>query len=273
MINRHRPNRCTGFTLIELLVVIAVLSILVAILLPSLNMARNLGKRVVCASNLKQMGLAWQLYLDDNDHSFPRYPSAHVRYGGWPARVYEENPWENAWRDRPLNPYMIAGAKQEISEKAAMIYRCRADRGGAGKRGYTTYAYYGTSYATNTCLIGPDKFPISADSEQVYRDLIEGINGRIEKKNMTPERVTNKSQQVVLAGDMGWYYQWWEFRKLQPDKKRQLEWHHKREHYNIVMLDGHAEFIRIGEGKWIDKGLYCINPFKELNDLAEKIGN
>ena len=37
----------------------------------------------------------WQLYLNDNDHCFPRYPSAHVRYGGWPARVYEENFWEN----------------------------------------------------------------------------------------------------------------------------------------------------------------------------------
>ena len=270
--NRCKPKQSSGFTLIELLVVVAVLSVLIAILLPALNMARNLGKRIVCASNLKQMGLAWQLYLNDNDHCFPRYPSAHVRYGGWPAKVYEENFWEDLWRDRPLNPYMILGAQQEITETAARIYCCPADRGGAGKEGYTTFKYYGTSYATNTCLIGPDKFPISADSEQAYRELIESINNRIEEKNMTPDMATNNHQQVVLAGDMGWYYQWWEFRKLQPDKKKQLEWHNKHEHYNILMLDGHEEFIRIREGKWLVEGGYYIVPFKELNYIARKIG-
>jgi prepilin-type N-terminal cleavage/methylation domain-containing protein len=270
-IDRNKLKLRSGFTLIELLAVIAVLSALVAILLPALNMVRSLGKRVVCASNLKQMGLAWQLYVNDNDRCFPRYPSAHVRYGGWPARVYEENFWENTWRDRPLNPYMILGAKQEISEKAARVYCCPADRGGAGKDGYTTYEYYGTSYATNTCLIGPDKFPISADYEQVYREFIEGINYLIEKKNMTPERVTNSHQQVVLAGDMGWYYQWWAYRELQPDKKTLLEWHKKHEHYNILMLDGHEEFIKIREGKWLVEGEYYINPFQEFNYLARQI--
>lgn len=56
-----------GFTLIELLVVIGVIAILMAILIPVLNRARELGQRVVCLSNLKQLTYAWILYAEDND--------------------------------------------------------------------------------------------------------------------------------------------------------------------------------------------------------------
>ena len=56
-----------AFTLIELLVVIAVIAVLMAVLLPALNHAREQGKRAVCLSNVKQFGLSWVLYADDND--------------------------------------------------------------------------------------------------------------------------------------------------------------------------------------------------------------
>jgi prepilin-type N-terminal cleavage/methylation domain-containing protein/prepilin-type processing-associated H-X9-DG protein len=56
-----------GFTLIELLVVIAIIAILMAVLLPSLNRAREQGKRAVCLSNMRQLALAWMLYAEAND--------------------------------------------------------------------------------------------------------------------------------------------------------------------------------------------------------------
>jgi prepilin-type N-terminal cleavage/methylation domain-containing protein len=56
-----------GFTLIELLVVVAVIAILMAVLLPAYNGARELGKRAVCLSNMRQLAFAWTLYADDND--------------------------------------------------------------------------------------------------------------------------------------------------------------------------------------------------------------
>ena len=54
----------SAFTLIELLVVIAVIAVLMAVLMPPLNRAREQGKRAVCMSNLKQLMLAWVLYAD-----------------------------------------------------------------------------------------------------------------------------------------------------------------------------------------------------------------
>jgi len=68
--------RCSGFTLIELLVVIAIIGILASLLLPSLASSRAAGWKANCLSNLRQIGIAIQLYATDNDGKIPFGPKA-----------------------------------------------------------------------------------------------------------------------------------------------------------------------------------------------------
>ena len=63
--------RSKGFTLIELLVVISVVAVLRAILLPVLGRARQQGKAIMCLSNLRQLAIASQVYINNNDVYYP----------------------------------------------------------------------------------------------------------------------------------------------------------------------------------------------------------
>ncbi len=81
-----------AFTLIEILVVVAIISILAALLLPVLIGARDKARQSACASNLRQVGAAIQMYADDHDSTFP--VGAYPVTPPLPAQPYQVN-----WRD------------------------------------------------------------------------------------------------------------------------------------------------------------------------------
>lgn len=85
--NRNTTKIINGFTLIELLVVIAIIALLLSILLPSLNMAKDIAKRIGCSANLRSLAMAAIFYTDDNDGLVPSSTNTWVdngiTRGGW----------------------------------------------------------------------------------------------------------------------------------------------------------------------------------------------
>ena len=77
-LRRHKG----GFTLIELLVVVSIIALLVSILLPALNNARQAAKRTVCASQVRQIGLSMLSYLSDNNDTYMYYSDTFLPI--WP---------------------------------------------------------------------------------------------------------------------------------------------------------------------------------------------
>jgi len=122
--------RKSGFTLIELLVVIAIIAILAAMLLPVLARAREMGRRGVCITNLKQIGLACRMYSGDYEEKFPFDSSVSA--------------------DRRTIQSLSLLIPQYTEDNR--VFRCPSDLG-YGKPGSTAAAVYGAPYnqAVDNC--------------------------------------------------------------------------------------------------------------------------
>ena len=121
----------SAFTLVELLVVIGIIALLIAILLPALNRAREQAKMAACLSNQRQIALAMIMYANDNKGSLPPYGHAT----GW----WAEDPNSYWWMLIAKYTGGRAGSYMGID-----IGRCPAERG------TQLYGTYGVNYGKVT---------------------------------------------------------------------------------------------------------------------------
>ena len=92
-----------GFTLIELLVVIAIIAVLMAILMPALQRVKKQARAILCRNNLKQYGLASNMYLGDWDGNFPYSFEWLFKDGG------RDHRWHDASKNLNQNPDLAGG--------------------------------------------------------------------------------------------------------------------------------------------------------------------
>ncbi|MCU0916260.1 MAG: prepilin-type N-terminal cleavage/methylation domain-containing protein [Planctomycetes bacterium] len=156
-----RGRSRTAFTLIELLVVIAIIAILMAMLMPTLNRAREQGRRGVCLNHLKSLTLGWIMYADENDDRIVNGEAYWAPTAAPTAPVPTSGPHrgERYWVGNDCASSYAAGEQrpQDIQLEAiragALYPYCRAEkvyRCPTGIRG--EMRTYSTAYGMNGCF-------------------------------------------------------------------------------------------------------------------------
>ena len=131
-----RTKRSGGLTLIELLVVIALIAILASLLLPALGRAKGKAHAVACLSNLRQWGLATQLYAVEHDDLLPpegfKNPTEAHTNTGWYIQLpqqlglprYHEMPWRTNATIAPGRSVWICPANRRRSNGKNLFHYC-----------------------------------------------------------------------------------------------------------------------------------------------------
>lgn len=216
-----------AFTLIELLVVIAIIAVLAAILFPVFAQAREQARQAVCTSNVRQLSMAVQMYLQDYDETFPIF----YAYNTW-------DPIHNV--PAPSGTPAHKGVEVELMPyvKNHLIFKCPDDQGGPSL--YTTYQNdgcpntntyfdcYGSSYRFDHGIFttianesSQDNILYTTTQVVTLASLALPAETRLMRDEMMPWFGTNPSYGYIP----GYFQQW-----------------HPRGG-GIVFADGHGKFI------------------------------
>lgn len=204
--NATSPKQ-SGFTLIELLVVIAIIGVLAALLLPALSRAREAAQRTSCTNNLRQIGMAFQIYLLENHDTYPAAQdpvSTSPFYWLWMGR---------GWRTL-LTEY-IPGDRENPG-----VFWCPSDPRSENVFESTSYAYSMAFYHS------PDQIDSITTTAGTYSNPLPAIPQR-------DSAIAHPSRKILVG-------EWYANHAAWGEDRGWFGWGGKR---MFLFADGHVEYL------------------------------
>lgn len=222
--SRSHGYKLTAFTLVELLVVIGIIALLISMLLPSLNRARESARNAQCMSNLRQIGMAISLYRN-----------AHQDY--LPARFA---PWDSARWQWAVAAQLGLEFDPNNPDKQPSIFRCVTQGDYWPDVPYS--GNYRVSYAINF---------LGSDGDWDHWGRYHWLRGK---------RVNNSTFHYIADINPTWYP--WHYSFGGEDVTWQLAFRHGGKRANFLYLDGHVAGMDRSEYQ-SKRGVYGSQENKE----------